>query len=108
MRRPMSRADRAKQFLPFSPLDGLDNAFARKAQLHQERILLGEDAQAELDRKLRALKPGAAMTAVYYSEEEHRYISASGVLRRLDSLSGTITVDTAEIALSELSDIKET
>ncbi len=102
----MSRADRAKQFLPFSPLDGLDAAFAHKAEVSQERMLLGEDAQSELDRKLRALSMGNAVAAVHYSETEHRYITTSGVLRRLDPLSGTMTVDNAEIALSELSDIE--
>ena len=51
----MSRADRAKQFMPFAALKGFEEAIGRAGKPVVERVILGEDAQAELDASLRAM-----------------------------------------------------
>ena len=69
MRQPMSRADRAKQFMPFAALKGYDEALNRKARIPQARILLAEDAQTELDEKLRSA-PGAVENPLPLNEQK--------------------------------------
>ena len=45
----MTNAERAKQFMAFSPLKGLDKALLAQEQARERRIYLGEDAQQELN-----------------------------------------------------------
>lgn len=88
----MTREDRAKQFMPFSPLKGLEEALSRMEKQVCPRIILGEDAQMELDMALRGLCPGNKVCITYYSKDE--YISRTGqvsgidINRRLIFLSG--------------------
>lgn len=58
MRQKMDRALRAKQFMPFAALKGYEAALRQKERVVHPPVLLGEDAQAELDRLLRQLRPG--------------------------------------------------
>lgn len=103
MRKPMDRADRAKQFMPFAALEGLDSALQKRTQRPQERIILAEDAQAELDEKLRSLVPGDRVCVRHYSGMG--YIETWGVFRRVDQLARSVTMDEAEIKLFDLLDI---
>lgn len=105
MRKPMDRADRAKQFMPFAALEGLDSALQRRTRQPQPRIILAEDAQAELDEKLRSLSLGDTVTATHYAELG--YVDIHGSLRRIDHLARSITVDEVEIKLSDLLDISK-
>lgn len=79
MRAKMDRANRAKQFMPFSALTGLESAMQEKECLRMEEISLAEDAQLELDRKLRSLPIGAEVRALCYSDGQ--YLPCLGVFR---------------------------
>lgn len=103
MRKPMDRAERAKQFMPFAALEGLDSALQKRTQQPQQRIILAEDAQAELDFRLRSLSPGDRVRVTHYSGLG--YTETQGVFRRIDTLTGSVTVDEREIKLFDLLDI---
>ena len=79
----MSRADRAKQFMPFAALKGFEEAIERAGKPVVERVILGEDAQAELDASLRALRPGERVCITFYQDRE--YISLSGPVTGVDT-----------------------
>lgn len=78
----MSRADRAKQFMPFAALKGFEEALEAAAKPIYDRVILGEDAQQELDAALRALRVGDEIRLTYY--EETKYISRTGRVDRID------------------------
>ena len=96
----MSRADRAKIFMPFSALKGYEEAIEEKQKLVTERVELSEEQKAELDRKLKALaemiskgvKPDVKVTYfqpdVKASLEENRefgkYVEVTGKLKNID------------------------
>lgn len=67
MRSKMSRADRAKQFMPFSALSGYGKVIDELNALREPRITLGEDAALELDARLRALRPGSRAAIRYHN-----------------------------------------
>lgn len=90
MRAKMSRANRAKQFMPFSALTGLEPAMREKEFVPLEQILLGEDAQRELDLALRSIPPGAEVCAVYYADG--RYETCCGVFRGKDEEDGSFRI----------------
>lgn len=100
MRKKMSGVERAKQFLPFSPLS--EHALALKARERQvfEMPLLAEDAQAELDGCLRSLSAGQPIRAVYY--RDGAVCQAQGAFRLADPVRRVLLLEGAEIALDSL------
>ena len=79
----MSRADRAKQFMPFAALKGFQESLAKIEKPVCDRILPGEDAQAELDAALRAHRVGDTVTLTYYLNTE--YVSRTGPVTGVDT-----------------------
>lgn len=96
----MTRAERAKQFLPFSALSGLEERIVRQEFVPEERRLLGEDAQAELDAALRELRAGDTVTVTYYRDRQ--YWELTGPARRLDPIHRTLAVGETIIPLADL------
>lgn len=69
----------------------------------EKRVILGEDAQQELNGKLVRLVPGDAITAEYYLYR--RYIRFSGVYERVDTLRRCLVVSGRRIPLSDLKNV---
>ena len=82
MRQKMDRALRAKQFMPFAALKGYESALRQKERVVHPPVQLGEDAQAELDRLLRQIRPGDRVQVVYYQAGD--YLERTGLVTRLD------------------------
>lgn len=95
--------ERAKQFMPFSPLKGLDEALLTQERVIEERVYLGEDAQNELNGKLLGLEPGERVTAVYY--RGGRYVRASGTVTKVDVNARRLILDEVRIPIDDLKDI---
>ena len=95
MRAKMDRRSRAKQFMPFSALTGLEPAMREKEFLPLEQVLLGEDAQLELDLTLQSIPHGAEVCAVYYADG--RYDSCRGVFRGKDDADGRLRIGREKI-----------
>ena len=104
MRAKMDRTERAKQFMPFSALDGLNNTLFDRNRPTEDRICLGEDAQIELDRRLHTLCPGREVCAVYYANRQ--YTALSGTVRKIDLPGRSILVDDTWIALDDILDLQ--
>ena len=104
----MSRADRAKQFLPFAALGGLEEALAKKRRELGlvEKTILSEDALEELNDTLLSLTPGVTVSVRHYRAGE--YVITSGLLDDLDQLDACITVGGESIAFEDISDIEIT
>ena len=100
MRQKMDRALRAKQFMPFAALKGYEAALRQKERVVHPPVLLGEDAQAELDRLLRQLRPGDRVTAVYYQAGD--YLERTGLVSRIDADAKLLWVAGTPIPLSGL------
>ena len=69
----------------------------------EKRVILGEDAQQELNSKLVSLVPGDAVTAEYYLYR--RYVRFSGVYERVDTLHRCLVVSGRRIPLGELRNV---
>lgn len=96
----MSRADRAKQFMPFAALKGFEEAIERAGKPVVERVILGEDAQAELDASLRALRPGERVCITFYQDRE--YISLSGPVTGTDGINRRIFLSGRPIPIDDI------
>ena len=104
MRAKMPRADRAKQFMPFAALEGLEAHMTAENLPVSNRIVLGEDAQRELDRKLHALSPGTQVLLIVYMERE--YVPLYGRVKRIDGIARRLILEDRSLALDDLLDLQ--
>lgn len=100
MRKKMSNAQRAKQFIPFAALKGYEEALRKQEQVKISSIELSEDSQILLDQKLRRLKKGDLLLARYYDDGEIHEIS--GLLSRIDVNLKYLQIVNTKIALEKL------
>lgn len=90
----MGNLDRARQFMPFDALKGLQEALREKEREIESRKELSEESLAELDCKLKRLSEGCSATVKYYKNE--RYISITGIVTNIDTIKEVITIDNTE------------
>ena len=96
----MSRVQRAKQFAPFSALKGLEEALAEKEREYEPQTELSDDAAEELDRCLRELQKGTAVTVKYYCDGGYELVN--GIFRGINR-AGELVLDTGCLELSRIS-----
>lgn len=99
----MSTADRAKQFMPFSALKGLDEALKEKEKIIVPKIELSEDSIVELDRKMHLLKCGMIITAIYFFNDE--YIKLTGIIAKIDINNQILQIVNTRIKFDDIYDI---
>ena len=105
----MSPAERAKQFMPFAAVKGLNAALHRKEQemgLVSPK-LLADEAAAELDAKLRQLQKGSLVAVTYFVNGQ--YLQNSGQILVLDKIHRCLLlsgVRPLQIAFDDIIDIK--
>ena len=104
MRAKMDRAERAKQFMPFAALEGLERTFHELNIPTEERIFLGEDAQIELDRRLHTLCPGREVCVVFYANRQ--YSTLSGTVEKIDLHTRSMQIGKIWIALDDLLEVQ--
>ena len=78
----MTRASRAKQFLPFDALPGFKEALKEKEIKKEAKIELSEDSLQELENKLNELEKGSIIKLIYY--KNNRYIETIGTVAKID------------------------
>ncbi len=111
----MSMMDRAAQFSPFAALTGYDAAIKETGRLTDEKIELGEETKAVLDRKQRYLSDVISVqpeiTVTYFLPDERKsggtYLSVTGKLKRIDEYERMmILTDGKKIPLDDIMDIE--
>ena len=111
----MSLEDRAAQFSPFAALTGYDAAILETGRLTEDKLELGEETQAILDRKQRYLaeiidtKP--EITVTYFVPDEKKsggaYSTVTGFLKRIDEYERVLVLtDGRKIQLDAVLDIE--
>ena len=99
----MSTADRAKQFMPFSALKGLDEALKEKEKIIVPKVELSEDSMVELDRKMHLLKSGMIITDIYFCKDE--YIKLTGIVAKIDINNQILQIVNTRIKFDDIYDI---
>ncbi len=99
----MSLADRAKQFLPFSALRGLNEALAAQERIVTDKIELSEEAAEELDRKIRRIQKGMLITLRYFDTDT--YLQKTGMVARLDKDNRFLQLVDTRIPFDDIYDI---
>lgn len=89
-----SRVDRAKQFLPFDALKGLQEALREKEIEYEEKIELSEESLTELENEFNKIEKGSYVKIRYYKNRQ--YIDTDGVVTNIDYTRKKIQIDKDE------------
>ena len=89
-----NRADRAKQFLPFDALKGLQEALREKEIEQEEKIELSEESLIELEKQFNKIQKGSQVKIKYYKEQ--KYIEIAGEVTNIDYIKKKIQINKAE------------
>lgn len=100
----MPRQDRAKQFMPFSALKGLDEALRKKEKLSVERIELSESMTEEINRKFLLLELGKMVTVTYFLDGE--YVKLTGLVSVIDNTYRFLKIVNTKIHYDDIVDIE--
>ena len=100
----MSIADRAKQFMPFAALKGLEEVLSEKEKVVVEKVELTEDSIEQLNWKVSQLKVRDIATVVYFSKGE--YLKVTGMVSRMDPLSRILQIVNTKINLDDIYDME--
>ena len=105
-RRPrynMTREERAKQFLPFSALHGLDQLLRQQEILTESddrKFLTGSYLQT-LVSKVSTIPIGSFVSVEYYGPE-NKYITNTGILNEVNLAAGFIKINNMTIDINDL------
>ncbi len=98
MKMPVS--ERAKQFMPFSALKGLDEALREKERILVEKAELSEESSANIADALNQIERGTYVQVVYFSHGE--YVSTEGIVTEFDKVLKKMKVVKTEIKFDDI------
>lgn len=101
-----SRIERAKQFLPFDALTGLQEALRQieKEMEYDEKIELSEESLEELQDKFNRIKQGNNIWIKYYKNK--KYVEIRGIITNIDYTKKKIQINKIEeINICDILDI---
>ena len=90
----MNRVARAKQFLPFDALKGLQEALKEKEIEYEEKKELSEDTLSELNDKFNQVENGKSIKLTYY--KNGRYSEIEGIATNIDYIKKKIQINKTE------------
>lgn len=99
----MPVSDRAKQFMPFSALRGLEEALTAKEHISVPKAELSEERAMELDSQMHLLEKGKIATVIYFHRDE--YIKITGMVSRIDETSRILQIVNTKISFQDIFDI---
>ena len=95
---------RAKQFLPFDALKGLQEALREKEIEYEAKKDLSEDTLHELNNKFNQIENGKYIKIKYY--KNGRYSEIKGILTNIDYIKKKIQINKVEnINICDIIDI---
>ena len=100
---PMPIAERAKQFLPFAAVKGLNEALEKKEKVMAKRIDMTDERALMLDETLRDMKQGDWIEVTYY--ERDRYVIASGQVSGVDAIYKKLRIGDQSISFEDILEV---
>lgn len=88
------RADRAKQFMSFDALKGLQEALREKEIEYEQKKELTEESLTELQIEFNKIEIGSRVKIKYYKNK--KYIDILGVITKIDYIKKKIQLDNLE------------
>jgi YolD-like protein. len=101
----MTNTDRAKQFAPYAALKGFGDYIRAAERETVERVILGEDAAGELNRRLQDIRTGDTISATYYRDGQ--YVEVRGRVRRISMEEHALLVGSVRVPFADILSIRK-
>lgn len=101
---PNSRKDRAKQFLPFDALKGLQEALREKEIEYEERKELSEESYEKLQEEFNKIELGSNVKIKYYKDRKYKNIV--GAINNIDNVKKKVQINEVSINISDIIEIE--
>ena len=101
---PMPISERAKQFLPFAAVKGLNEALEKKEIIIQYKKELTETCAIELNEKFNRLEKGCNASIKYFSNDA--LICVTGRITLIDLVYRMIEIDDVSIKIDDIVEIE--
>lgn len=104
-RAQMPASHRAKQFMPFTAVKGLEKAIAEQEQLlnRAEEVELGEEQVWKINEELKLLEKGNMVSVRFYNNR--RYQTLEGIVEQIDPARSIIRVSKTVIPVKRILDL---
>lgn len=110
----LSMAQRSAQFASFAALKGFEDEIAETARTTDEKIILDENETELLNEILQYIrqniKENIYAKITYFVPDELKsggaYVTASGVVKKIDTFFKTVVVDKTEIPVNDILNIR--
>ena len=99
----MSRAERARQFMPFAALRGFEELIREQTKETAPKKELSEERAARLSAVLSRLERGMLVKVIYYAKDG--YVTLHGMVSDVNFPMRRITVVKTEIQIDALFDL---
>lgn len=101
----MPVSERAKQFMPFAAVRGLNEALAMKERAMRlvQRTELSEESAEELNAKMALLHKGSMVSVTYFDNGEH--LTLDGVVMLLDEVNRMLCIGDTRIPLDDVMEL---
>ena len=96
-------SDRARQFMPFSPLKGYYDLIEKCERIKEPKIELTEDMLEIISQKLNKIEKGIMIKVKYYDVDS--YVEIEGKISNIDKIYNNLTVIKTVIKFEDISDI---
>ena len=90
----INRIARAKQFLPFDALKGLQEALREKEIEYEEKKELSEDSLDDLQKEFNKIEKGKKVKVRYYINNQYK--NSIGIVTNIDYIRKRITININE------------
>ena len=96
-------SDRARQFMPFSPLKGYYDLIEKCEMIKEHKIELTDDMLEILSQKLNKIEKGIMVKVKYYDVDS--YVEMEGMVSNIDRVYNNLTVIKTVIKFEDIYDI---
>lgn len=96
-------SDRARQFMPFSPLKGYYDLIEKCERIKEPKIELTEDMLEIISQKLNKIEKGIMIKVKYYDVDN--YVEIEGMISNIDKIYNNLTVIKTVIKFEDIYDI---
>lgn len=96
-------SDRARQFMPFSPLKGYNDLIGKCERIKEPKIELTEDMLEIISQKLNKIEKGIMIKVKYYDVDS--YVEIEGMISNIDKIYNNLTVIKTVIKFEDIYDI---
>ena len=90
----VNKVDRARQFLPFDALSGLQEEYRKKEIEYEIKKELSEESLSELEKEFHKAEIGKEVKIKYY--KNGRYIYITGKITKIDNIKKKIQINNTE------------